>query len=66
LGIGKELFERMLSNENKQPRELGYDRPSPKLIAFLAKHYNLRHYAPQSNNFVVFDDYFKKNSVSGP
>eukprot|EP00347_Sterkiella_histriomuscorum_P008197 403346009 len=63
LGIGKELFERMINDEKRQPKELGYDRPSPKLLAFLAKYYNLRSYSPQSNNFVVFDDYFKKDSV---
>lgn len=58
LGVGKELFEAMLENEGKQAYEFGYDRPSPKLLGFLAKHYNLRHFSPQSNNFVVFNDYF--------
>lgn len=54
-GIGKQLFEFMLSRENTSPEKLAYDRPSPKLIAFLAKHYSLKHYVPQNNNFVVFN-----------
>jgi len=49
----------MIENENKQPKDLGYDRPSPKLLGFLKKYYNLRNYSPQTNNFVVYDDYFK-------
>ena len=43
-GIGKALFERMLAKENAEPRKLAYDRPSAKLISFLAKHYNLKNY----------------------
>jgi len=41
---------------------LSYDRPSPKLLGFLGKHYNLRKYVPQNNNYVVFDDYFGDSS----
>ena len=29
----------MLSQEKVTPTEMGYDRPSPKLIGFLRKHY---------------------------
>lgn len=58
-GIGKALFELMLSNENFiNPGLIAYDRPSPKLISFLAKHYSLTEYTPQNNNYVVFNDYF--------
>ncbi|KAF4742693.1 Alpha-tubulin N-acetyltransferase 1, partial [Perkinsus olseni] len=35
-----------------------YDRPSPKLLSFLRKHYGLHKYMPQGNNFVVFSEYF--------
>ena len=45
-GIGKELFERMLEVEGKDAYQLGYDRPSGKLLGFLRKHYNLQNYAP--------------------
>ena len=41
-GHGKYLFEKMLKNEGEEPRKLAYDRPSPKLKGFLAKHYYLR------------------------
>lgn len=57
-GLGKVLFEAMLRRERLLPEQLGYDRPSPKLMAFLNKHYGLHRYQPQSNNFVVFENYF--------
>jgi len=57
-GHGRRLFDTMLAREQIAPARLGYDRPSPKLMAFLKKHYGLSKYMPQSNNFVVFDAYF--------
>ena len=38
-GYGKELFEKMLEYEQEPPAKIAYDRPSPKLIGFLRKHY---------------------------
>lgn len=64
-GIGQRMFEYMLAREGQSAVSLGYDRPSPKFIAFLAKHYGLRDYTPQANNFVVFKQYFA-HSGSGP
>jgi len=49
----------MLASENIEPRKFGYDKPSEKLIGFLAKHYGLKKYVPQANNFVVFSSYFE-------
>jgi len=60
-GIGKELFEHFLAVENQHPGNLAYDRPSPKLLAFLSKHYGLRGYIPQNNNFVVYNVYWSLN-----
>ena len=57
-GEGKKLFEAMLGYEGLEPRKFAYDRPSPKLIGFLRKHYGLTHYVPQNNNFVIFREYF--------
>jgi len=57
-GHGRALFEKMLEVERVRPEKLGYDRPSEKLISFLAKHYGLKKYVPQNNNFVVFDAYW--------
>jgi len=52
----------MLTYEHQQPWQLAYDRPSPKLISFMAKHYALKSFMPQTNNYVVFDEYFNNNS----
>eukprot|EP00048_Salpingoeca_helianthica_P020602 m.7403 g.7403 ORF g.7403 m.7403 type:complete len:366 (+) comp5018_c1_seq1:94-1191(+) len=57
-GHGRMLFDHMIAAEGKHPSQLGYDRPSPKFVAFLAKHFGLRDFRPQINNFVVFNDYF--------
>ncbi|KAF4671332.1 Alpha-tubulin N-acetyltransferase 1 [Perkinsus olseni] len=59
-GIGLALFEGMLSREEVQPSSIAYDRPSPKLLSFLRKHYGLHEYTPQANNFVVFSEYFSE------
>ena len=57
-GIGKQLFDYMIKFEKKNPKELAYDRPSPKLISFLRKYFGLQGFIQQNNNFVVFDDFF--------
>jgi len=57
-GQGKQIFEKMLQVEGVKPEKLAYDRPSPKLIGFLKKHYGLSNYVPQNNNYVVFSAYF--------
>jgi len=58
LGVGKFLFEKMLENEKIKPNKLAYDRPSPKLLAFLRKHYDLGSYIPQNNNFVIYNAFW--------
>lgn len=58
-GCGKRLFEFMLRNEGVEPRYLAIDRPSPKLISFLQKHYGLVRTIPQINNYVIFSGFFK-------
>ena len=56
---GRDLFEEMLKREGiLQPGKIAYDRPSSKMLAFLAKHYNLRDYVPQVNKYVVFRQYW--------
>lgn len=61
-GYGKVLFEAVLEHEKIEPRHLAIDRPSPKFLGFLKKHYRLSDYVPQSNNFVVFNQYFDEQS----
>ena len=63
-GYGKALFEKMLEKEGVRPEKLAYDRPSEKLLAFLAKHYGLKRYVPQNNNYVVFSCYFETPTPS--
>lgn len=58
-GHGRRLFDAMLGCERAKPAELAYDRPSPKLLSFMDKHYGLCKFMPQSNNFVVFDAFFQ-------
>ena len=36
-----------LSVEQQDPGNVAYDRPSPKLLAFLQRHYGLKEYIPQ-------------------
>ena len=54
-GHGRALFDLMLKTHNTLPEKLAYDRPSPKLLAFNAKHWGLKNFVSQSNNFVVYD-----------
>jgi len=48
----------MLEYMNSEPARIAYDRPSHKLMGFLAKHFYLTRHVQQNNNYVVFDDYF--------
>lgn len=57
-GLGHMLFRSMLEQEKKRPCQLGYDKPSNKLLSFMSKYYNLRSYNDQANQFVVYNDYF--------
>ena len=56
----------MLENEKINSDKLAYDRPSPKLIGFLSKHYGLKNYIPQNNNFVIFNQYWEVNMNLNP
>lgn len=57
-GVGRQLFAAMLEVLDARPEAIAYDRPSPKLRAFLAKHCGLRAEVTQTNHFVVFDAFF--------
>ena len=64
-GQGRKLFDIMLSYMNSEPAMIAYDRPSDKLMGFLAKHFNLRDHVKQNNNYVVFDDYYLAAPTGG-
>jgi alpha-tubulin N-acetyltransferase 1 len=49
----------MLEYEQTVPARLAYDRPSPLLINFMSKHFGLKSFVPQNNNYVIFDEYFR-------
>ena len=49
----------MLQTEGVSPQHLAIDRPSPKFLSFLQKHYGLKAPIPQVNNFVIFDSFFR-------
>ncbi len=55
----------MIQTENVEPRKLAYDRPSTKFRNFLSKHYHLKDFVPQNNNFIVFDDYYEDRGFPG-
>ena len=65
IGLGRALFERMLEGEAHVGRAhaLAYDRPSPKLLGFLRKHYGLSSYVPQGNTFVLFDKFWTERDA---
>lgn len=53
-GLGKALCDAMLTGESALPHEIAYDRPSPKLLPFLGKHYALIGADAQPNKFTIF------------
>ncbi|XP_018550998.1 alpha-tubulin N-acetyltransferase 1 isoform X2 [Lates calcarifer] len=63
-GYGLELFDFMLQHKNVEPVLMAYDRPSPKFLSFLAKHYCLTQSVPQVNNFVVFEGFFLNRAAA--
>ena len=58
------IFEFMMEYENLPAHKYAYDRPSPKLLGFLRKHFELCSYSPQANNFVIFDQYYGIKSAA--
>lgn len=55
----------MLNMEKAIPSKIAYDKPSPKLLGFLKKHYNLTEYIPQNNSYVVYNDYYNNLNKFG-
>ncbi|KAH8242295.1 hypothetical protein KR026_005601, partial [Drosophila bipectinata] len=57
-GLGKVIFDKMLADQGWTPGKCSVDRPSKKLISFLAKHFGLVRTVPQGNNFVLYQEFF--------
>ena len=47
----------MLEILSINPCFIAYDRPSPKLISFMVKHYNMKNGDLQPNRFMIFDGF---------
>jgi len=62
-GCGRRLFETMLQRFKTHPRCMAVDRPSPKLLGFLEKHYGLAQNIPQVNNYVIFHGFFNNEEI---
>lgn len=57
-GCGIFLFKEMLSYlNNPPPHFLAYDRPSPKLLSFMAKHFGLYSPDTQPNKYTIFEGF---------
>nr|XP_014095878.2 alpha-tubulin N-acetyltransferase 1-like [Bactrocera oleae] len=63
-GLGKKLFQTMLSEEKWEPVKCSVDRPSEKLLGFLKKHYGLERVIPQANHFVLYDGFFEQDKAN--
>lgn len=64
-GLGRELFDHMIQAEGVEPWQLAIDRPSHKFLSFFDRHFKLNSYTKQSNNYVVFRQFFSKNGNGG-
>ena len=63
-GLGAFFLRAVLRHEGLEGAHLlAYDRPSPRLLPFLAKHFGLKNYERQHNHFVLFDEYFSSSGV---
>ena len=57
-GYGRRMIDRMLADKHLMMQQMPIDRPSTLCLAFMKKHFGLKDYLPQSNNFVVFDQFW--------
>lgn len=56
-GLGIALFRQMLEQTGTVPHDIAYDRPSPKLIAFMRKHFNMVNPDLQPNRYAIYDGF---------
>ena len=57
-GYGRRMIDRMLADKGLDMQQVPIDRPSSLCLAFMKRHFGLKDYLPQSNNFVVFDQFW--------
>ena len=57
-GLGLMLFEHFLTLTNtSHPCKVAYDRPSPKLLSFLSKHFSLTNPDAQPNRYTIYEGF---------
>jgi len=56
-GLGLRLFQAMLEDLGVAPHLIAYDRPSPKLISFMRKHFGLTKPSLQPNRYCLFEGF---------
>eukprot|EP00049_Salpingoeca_infusionum_P019044 m.359889 g.359889 ORF g.359889 m.359889 type:complete len:238 (+) comp18794_c0_seq1:109-822(+) len=59
-GLGRLLFDFALEDNGLSAVEVAIDAPSAMFRAFLKKHFTLHLFQQQSNNFVLFDEYWQQ------
>lgn len=57
-GYGRKMIDRVLADKHLQMQQIPIDRPSHLCLAFMRKHFGLKDYLKQANNFVVFDEFW--------
>ena len=62
-GYGKIMIDKMLITENLEMKDIPIDRPSLLCLKFMEKHFNLKEFLPQSNNFVIFDQFWDNLNI---
>jgi len=60
-GYGKIIMDYVLKQENLEMKDIPIDRPSMSCLRFMSKNYNLKDFLPQSNQYVVFDEFWPKD-----
>ena len=59
-GYGKKLIDKMLETEHKEMKDIPIDKPSPLCLSFMKKHFGLTQFTPQSNNYVIFEQFWEE------
>ena len=60
-GNGRRMIDKMLQDQNLEMKNVPIDKPSPLCLNFMNKHFGLREFVEQPNNYVVFDQYWEDN-----
>ncbi|OHS93927.1 Alpha-tubulin N-acetyltransferase [Tritrichomonas foetus] len=58
-GHGRRMIDKMLEDQHKEMKQIPIDRPSNLCLSFMNRHFGLCEYMPQSNNYVVFDQFWE-------